>query len=172
MMGSRKEHFISELELHYKDLIVTARSAEMRAEKTADDIRDESTKKEDVKSAVEFARTARAHLQRRQRATRELESLIRFAAKGVPDFSVAGRVGLGALVDVSIEDEEGSEERTLFILPVGAGTELKGPGGDGFISVITPESPLGRALVGTCAGDSVEIVIGDRDREWTVVDLC
>jgi transcription elongation GreA/GreB family factor len=67
------------------------------------------------------------------------------------------------------EAAEGSDQ---VMLPVGAGTELAGPGGDGFISVITPNSPIGRALQGSRAGDSFEIVIHGRDREWTVVDVC
>ena len=47
-----------------------------------------------------------------------------------------------------IEDDEGQEERTLFMLPVGAGVELSGPGGDGFVVVVTPRSPVGKALMG------------------------
>ena len=36
------------------------------------------------------------------------------------------------------------------------------------VSVVTPASPLGRALQGTRVGDSVEIEVGGRDRAWTV----
>ena len=68
-------------------------------------------------------------------------------------------MALGAIVDMSTEDEEGFAERTFFVLPVGAGTELTGPGGDGFLSVITPASPVGRALMGRKAGDVVEVEI-------------
>ncbi|MGY8738844.1 MAG: GreA/GreB family elongation factor [bacterium] len=80
-------------------------------------------------------------------------------------------MNIGAIVDVRIEDEVGEEERTLFFLPVGAGEELSGPGGDGFVVVVTPKSPVGSALMGARAEDSFEIVIDGRDREWTVVDL-
>ena len=45
-------------------------------------------------------------------------------------------------------------------------------GVNGFVSVVTPSSPVGRALQGARAGDSFEVVIRGRDREWTVVDLC
>ena len=54
---------------------------------------------------------------------------------------------------------------------MGAGTELTGPGGDGFIQVIGPDSPVGRALMGACVGDDVEVVVAGRDREWSVVDI-
>ena len=78
---------------------------------------------------------------------------------------------LGALVDVRIEAEPREAERTLFFLPVGAGTELHGPGGDGFVVVVTPQSPVGKCLLHSRPGDSFEIVVDGRDREWTVVDL-
>jgi transcription elongation GreA/GreB family factor len=109
----------------------------------------------------------RSHAQKR-----ELEKLLAFASGGVRDFSSNSPVGMGALVDVSVEGDEGPEERTLFVLPVGAGTELNGPGGDGSISVITPSSPVGRAVQGARAGDSFKVALQGRDREWTVVDLC
>ena len=111
------------------------------------------------------------HRRRRKRAVAEMESLLDFSERGIRRFRPTDRVDLGALVDVRIEDEDGEEERTLFVLPVGAGVELTGPGGDGFVVVVTPKSPVGKALVGAREGDSFEIVIDGRDREWTVVDL-
>ena len=74
-------------------------------------------------------------------------------------------------MDVSVESARGTEERTYFLLPVGAGTELTGPDGDGFLSVITPASPVGRALMGRRAGDSVDVTIGGEAREWTLVEV-
>jgi transcription elongation GreA/GreB family factor len=80
-------------------------------------------------------------------------------------------VGLGAIVDVSVEGARGEEERTFIVLPVGAGTELTGPGGDGFLSVITPASPVGRALMGKRAGDYVDVTINRETREWKLVEV-
>jgi len=168
----RKSFFVGELKRHYEKIISGAHRAESDAAEGADHIREESTRKEDTKGAIELARLASAHRKRRQEAKRELETLIAFAARGLPALRRDAAVGLGALVDVSIESEAGNEERTLFVLPVGAGTELNGPGGDGFVSVITPKSPVGRALLGTREGDCVETVVNGRDREWTVVEVC
>jgi transcription elongation GreA/GreB family factor len=56
----------------------------------------------------------------------------------------------------------------LFLAPVGAGIELTGPGGDGFLSVVTPSSPIGRALLGRAVGETLEIVVNGETREWTV----
>ena len=169
MAGDRKAYFVDELKHHYQEAIASARDAEVNAARAADEVRKQARNKDDAKAAVEPGRMAGGHRKRRQRAVRELETLIQFASGGVQSFGVNAVVGLGALVDVSIEGDESSEERTLFLLPVGAGTELSGPGGDGFISVIGPQSPVGRALIGARIGDEVEVVVGDR--EWTVVDL-
>jgi transcription elongation GreA/GreB family factor len=73
-------------------------------------------------------------------------------------------LALGAVVEVECEDAG----RTFFLAPVGAGIELTGPGGDGFLSVVTPTSPFGRAVMGTRVGDTVEVVAGGRARAWTV----
>lgn len=172
MSSSRKAFFIDELKKHYQEIIASARRAESDAAEAADGIRAEARQKEDAKGAIEAGRMAKGHRQRRLRAKQELEQLIAFAGRGVRAFGGDQPIALGALVDVSIETEEGSEERTLFILPVGAGTELSGPGGDGFISVVTPASPVGRSLQGAHPGDSFEVIVKGQDREWTVVDLC
>jgi transcription elongation GreA/GreB family factor len=172
MTSPRKQHFIDELKHHYQQIISGAHHAEAEAEKVADAILADSRRRDDAKGAAAQARMAAGHKQRRLRALDELEKLVGFASQGVRDFRRDAAVDLGALVDVSVEGEDGAEERTLFLLPVGAGTELTGPGGDGFVSVATPASPVGRALRGSRPGDSFEVVIGSHDREWTVVDLC
>jgi transcription elongation GreA/GreB family factor len=54
---------------------------------------------------------------------------------------------------------------------VGAGTELTGPHGDGFVSVITPTSPVGKALMGLRVGETFDVTIKGDTYEWRVVDL-
>lgn len=172
MSEARKKHFIEELKRHYAGIIAEARDAELQVAEAADTLRAEARSREDTKGAVEFGRMSRGQRERRERATREVDALTRFAEGGMRPSSRDGKIGLGALVDVSIEDENESEERTCFLLPVGAGTELHGPGGDGFITVVTPESPVGRGLMGASVGDSFEIVTRGREREWCVLDVC
>lgn len=169
---SRKQHFVDELKRHYGEIIAGARGAEVDMSQAAETLQGEARNRDDAKSAVEFNRMAGAHKQRRERAKREVDALVRFAGGGLPTLRPTARVCLGALVDVSVEDENGSEERTFFVLPVGAGTQLTGPGGDGYVSVVTPESPVGRGLMGAVAGDSFDVSTGGVDREWTVVDVC
>lgn len=74
-------------------------------------------------------------------------------------------IGLGTIVE--LEDGEGG--KTLFIAPAGAGEELTGPGGDGFLNVVTPASPLGRALMGRRVGDCVEVMVKGELAEWDIV---
>ena len=172
MIRERKQFFVGALEAHYRELIAAARLAETRAAEAAAEIQNDARRKEDAKGAVELGRMAAGHRSRRERAVNELETLIAFAARGLRAFAPDAPVQLGALVDVRVETDAGSEERTVFVLPVGAGTELEGPGGDGFISVITPASPVGSAIQGARSGDRVDVVIAGNDREWTVVDVC
>lgn len=175
MSLKRKQHFVEELKTHLGGIVADARQAEVAAAEGQDSILGDARNKDDAKGAAQSARLAGAHRERRERARSEIEKLISFAVSGLKPFRPASKLGLGTLVDVQIEnpeDPDASEERTLFILPVGAGTELTGPGGDGFISVVTPSSPVGRALQGAEVGDSFDINIAGEDREWTIVDAC
>jgi transcription elongation GreA/GreB family factor len=79
---------------------------------------------------------------------------------------VAKAIGLGAIVE--IEDEETGEGRTFFLAPVGAGVTLTGPGGDGVLSVVTPASPIGRAVIGKRVGDVVDVTVDGSVREWQI----
>jgi len=172
MSFDRKRHFVEELKRHYQETIAGAHRAEVEAGAETEAIHRDASQKEDAKGAVQSARLASAHRERRQRARHEVQTLIRFAANGLRAFRSDERIDLGALVDVRIETADDAEERTLFLLPVGAGTELTGPGGDGFVSVITPESKVGQALRGSQVGDDIEVRVAGQEREWIVVDLC
>lgn len=73
---------------------------------------------------------------------------------------------MGAIVE--IEDEETGEGRTFFLAPVGAGMSLTGPGGDGILSVVTPQSPIGRAVMGRYVDDVVDVMVDGDTREWRI----
>jgi transcription elongation GreA/GreB family factor len=75
------------------------------------------------------------------------------------------RIGLGAIVEI----EDGDAGKTLFIAPAGAGEELTGPDGDGYLNVVTPASPLGASLIGKRVGDVVEVMIEGELAEWEIV---
>ena len=73
-------------------------------------------------------------------------------------------ISLGAVVEI----EDGNAGKTLFIAPAGAGEELTGPDGDGYFHVVTPQAPLGKALMGKRVGDVVETMIKGELTEWTI----
>lgn len=103
-------------------------------------------------------------------ATRQRLEAAQAAWEAVTDFKPAAlkrgeRIGLGALVE--LEDGEGG--KTLFMAPAGAGEELTGPGGDGFLHVVTPGSPIGRGLLGKKVGDVVEVMVKGELAEWDIV---
>ena len=166
-----KRYFVDQLKGVYQERIANAGKAESSAAEAAEHIRGESSRQEDAKAAAMEGRLSSGHRRRRKQAVTEMETLLDFAEKGIKRFRPTDKVGLGAMVDVRIEDDAGEEERTLLVLPVGAGEELSGPGGDGWVQVVTPSSPVGKAIVGAREGHSFEVVVDGRDREWTVVDL-
>ena len=61
------------------------------------------------------------------------------------------------------------EGRTFFLAPVGAGMTLLGPGGDGHLSVVTPVSPIGKAVLSRRVDDIVDVTVKGDVREWRIV---
>ncbi len=70
---------------------------------------------------------------------------------------------------VTLEGGDGSLKR-VFIGPLAGGLKVELDGED--LVVITPESPLGRALLGRTLGDEVSLIINNARREYEIVDLC
>jgi transcription elongation GreA/GreB family factor len=147
------------------DQLRTSAEVARRAEKAAsDEAREGATpaeKREDARVALEQGSLARGQAERAARVGAELATLDVFRPPRQPN---GGPIELGAVVEV--EDE--SQGRTFFLAPVGAGVELTGPGGDGFLSVVTPQSPIGRAVMGKRTGDTVEVTVKGEVREWTI----
>ena len=94
-----------------------------------------------------------AHGQSRQAAEME-EAVEQFHSMTVRDFGAEDAIDLGALVEV---DRQGKSAR-YFIGPRAGGTEISHAGKT--VLVITPQSPLGRQLMGARAGDRLQIEIG------------
>lgn len=93
----------------------------------------------------------------------ELEAaLADVAAMELPSFTKRDKVLRGALVQLGEDDIV----RWYFIAPGGGGTELASG-----VQVITPVSPLGRALLGKQIGDSVELRVGTKVRDLELLDV-
>jgi transcription elongation GreA/GreB family factor len=160
-----KRVLVEQLAQRLRDVV---RSAHRASEEAAHEAREGATpaeRREDARVALENSGLARGQEQRALQAAADLATLEKFRPGPFPPEAL---IGLGAIIEV--EDEEGG--RTLFLAPVGAGEELQVPGGDGFLSVITPSSPVGRAVLGKRKGDSVEVTVAGEVRELEVTFVC
>lgn len=81
------------------------------------------------------------------------QAVAQFQALSVRDFAAGEPIGLGALVAL-----DGGAR--FFVGPRAGGTEVKHDGVT--VMVITPQSPLGRQLLGRKQGDTVSLEIGPR----------
>jgi transcription elongation GreA/GreB family factor len=109
--------------------------------------------------ATEQSYVARGQAMRAEELAEELQRL-----EGLPlrAFGEDDPIGPGALVRVSVE----GEARTFFVVPWGGGTELDVDGTK--VLVLTPGSPVGRALVGRRAGEELELMQRGKLREWVI----
>ena len=88
-------------------------------------------------------------------ALQQFESLV------LRDFVAGEPASLGALVVL-----EGREKNHYFIGPRAGGTEIEHDGCE--VMVITPQSPLGRQLVGKMQGDTLQLDLGGKRSEFRV----
>lgn len=109
--------------------------------------------------ALEQSYLARGQAQRVEQLRAELAELLALKLRAFAD---GAPVALGALVTV----EEDASVRSLFIAPARGGTELSGG-----VHVVTPTSPLGRALLGKSAGDACEVRLPQKVREIEIVSV-
>lgn len=91
--------------------------------------------------------------------------LARVHALKVRSFSATDPVALAALV--AIASEEG--ERLVLLAPAGGGVRLESSGGP--VHVVTPSSPLGKALLGAHVGDVVTYNRAGKNEEIEIVSL-
>jgi transcription elongation GreA/GreB family factor len=96
----------------------------------------------------------------------EIQRLISvFKQLPIRSFDPDEAVAIGALIEL-----ETSGKRSLHLLaPMGGGISVQV--GDKTVQIITPQAPLGDALVGREAGDEVEIEAQGRTREYTILKI-
>jgi transcription elongation GreA/GreB family factor len=142
-----------------KQLESSARAALASRDAAATEAREGATpdeKREDARAAHQLQGRA-------QQALADVDKLSTFRPAAL---GKAARISVGAIVE--IEDADSGEGRTFFLAPVGAGMTLTGPGGDGLLSVVTPASPIGRAVLGRTTGEIVDVTVDGDVREWQI----
>ena len=103
-----------------------------------------------------------AHGQSRQAAEAE-EAIEAFRTLPLREFGPGEAIDLGALIEL----EEGGNRTFYFIGPRAGGTEIEY--NQSTILVITPQSPLGRQLMGAKQTDRLQIEIGGVRNEYRVL---
>ena len=114
--------------------------------------------------ALEASYLAQGQANRAQELRRALEAYKQLALQVFDDSSA---IGLTALVTLAGDD---GTTRTVFIGPLEGGLKVVCQRAE--VVVITPASPLGRDLIGKCAGDQVRIGIGRNLTEFDIVKVC
>ena len=159
-----KQQLLHQLRSQIQQSARGALSAAVEAAGEARAAADPADRGQDSGNAVELARMARGQHQRKERALAELAQLDAFRPRPLAENAT---VQIGAIVE--IEDEESGAGRTFFLAPAGAGATLHGPDGDGHLTVVTPRSPIGRAVLGQRVGDVVDVTLKGDVREWAIV---
>ncbi|MCP4006019.1 MAG: GreA/GreB family elongation factor [bacterium] len=122
----------------------------------------EETRAEDPKDtrAVEASYLARG-LARRVEAL-EAEAA-RLASMTLASFEPDDAVAMTALIEI---EDQLSGPSIVFLIPAGAGETLDVDGT--MIRPVTPGSPMGRALLGKCAGDDIELELPAGTRHLSI----
>jgi transcription elongation GreA/GreB family factor len=115
-------------------------------------------------TALEASYIAQGQANRAQEIRAALES---YRTLTLTAFDDDTPIRLTALV--TLEDDEGARRR-FFLGPQGGGLKIKA--GDTEIMVITPASPLGRALLGRMTGDEVQAGDAATATPFTIVAVC
>jgi transcription elongation GreA/GreB family factor len=115
-------------------------------------------------TALEASYIAQGQANRAQEIRGALESYRTLVLQAFDDDTP---IRLTALV--TLEDDDGNR-RQLFLGPEAGGLKLA----DGAVEVvvITPQSPLGRALIGRVTGDQVETGAAGATKSLTIVEVC
>ena len=158
-----KRFLIEQLSDKLRESAQVARKAGQAAAEEARDGATAAEKRENARVAQEYAGLARGQAARAGRTMAELSTLEGFRPAPLPK---GAPIAIGAIVEV--EEEGEGVGRTFFLAPVGAGVELTGPGGDGFLSVVTPQSPVGKAVLGRRVGETIEVIVQGEPRDWTI----
>jgi transcription elongation GreA/GreB family factor len=89
------------------------------------------------------------------------------ALEGLSLLDLDGKtVQASAVVTVVDEDDAAT---TFFLAPAGGGTPVEAAGRSA--QVLTPQAPLGQALLGKSAGESIEMRVRGKLRELTITEL-
>ncbi len=147
------------------DLSAAITEGTARARATAASATHSEARKEDDKDTRGLEESYLAAGQAQRVADLELE---RAAFRAMPALAFDDETPLTVGALVLLEDEDGGE-RILLITTTSGGRKVTVDGRA--VSAVTPNAPLGRALLGKIVGDEVEIRVKRRSQVFELVDV-
>jgi transcription elongation GreA/GreB family factor len=126
----------------------------LRAQKRARDAADGATHEENrAEGDKDMRATEASYVARGQagRATEMEDALLRVAAMELLELKPGARIVLSALIEL----EHDGKRLSYFLVPAAGGERVDMSGVE--VQTLTPQSPLGRALIGLTEGDEAEL---------------
>ena len=137
------------------DSLKTRLEAELqRAQKRAKDAAEGATHEENrAEGDKDMRATEASYVARGQagRASEMEEGLVRVSALELLTFKPGARIAISALIELLHDDKQ----LHYFLVPAAGGERLQVDGVE--VQTLTPQSPLGRALLGQAEGDEAEL---------------
>jgi transcription elongation GreA/GreB family factor len=112
-------------------------------------------------TALEASYVAQGQANRAQELRRSIETYKQLALS--PDSDIVRLTST-----ITLEDDSG-EQKYVFIGPLEGGLKIFTT--SGIVMVITPASPLGKALIGRSSGDTVEIKTGTSSTSYQIIEI-
>jgi len=143
----------------------------LRAQKRAKDAADGATHEENrAEGDKDMRATEASYVARGQagRASEMEEAFVRVGALELLSFKPGERIAISALIDV----DHDAKRLCYFLVPAAGGERVTVCGVE--IQTLTPQSPLGRALLGLAEGDEAELPArqpGERARVYEIVKV-
>ncbi len=100
-----------------------------------------------------------------QRVAEMQDVLLCFKSTALKNFHDGSVVAITALVEVVLNEKT----NYLLIMPLGGGQTIKFL--NQTIQVVTPTSPLGKALIGQSVGELITILAGGQKREYEIASI-
>jgi transcription elongation GreA/GreB family factor len=142
-----------------------------RAQKRARDAADGATHEENrAEGDKDMRATEASYVARGQagRASEMEEAFVRVSALELLEFKPGARIAISALIQLAHENKQ----LHYFLVPAAGGERVRV--GATEIQTLTPQSPLGRALLGASEGDEVELPprqAGEPTRVYEIVKV-
>jgi hypothetical protein len=156
-----KARVLAALQAHLERDLSAAMASQERTQSGATHEESRPENEKDTR-ALESSYLARGQAQRVAELSRALASL---SALELRRFDSDSSVALSALLSL----DDGERAVLCFLAPVGGGLGLQVEAAT--VIVLTPQSPLGRALLGRRVGDEVEVQTPQGIREYSVLGL-